>query len=387
MSKAHFATLTCYLAFIGLGISGTLLGPTFQSLTRKFEMPLEDAGIFTALQFGGVSVGVLLFGWILDRINARWMLSGGALLMGSGLLLISAAETLEAALIGAGMLGLGYGALDVAPNMVIVALNPKRASAALNLLNVFYGVGAVIGPQLVSWALNQQNFTLAFSGTAIFVLLLAVPFFFVSVQVSDGQGTSAAVRANIRWLALLPFFIMLFLQVGAEVGYSSWIFAQMNLAAAAPEGIAALATSLFWVGLTAGRLNASWLLRRISNAQMIVLTVTIMIAGVLLILIVPSVQAAGLVSAVIVGFGVGPLFPTVLAFATDRYPAARGTASGVLIAVGTLGGTLLPLLQGQVGGGRDGGMGVVLAAAVLLLSVGLWLLRADQRERLLVKNV
>ncbi|MCE7948615.1 MAG: MFS transporter [Chloroflexi bacterium CFX4] len=378
MSKARFATLTCYLAFVGLGISGTLLGPTFQSLTRKFEMPLENAGIFTALQFGGVSVGVLLFGWILDRINARWMLSGGALLMGSGLLLIGAAETLEAALIGAGMLGLGYGALDVAPNMVIVALNPKRASAALNLLNVFYGIGAVIGPQLVSWALRQENFTLAFSGTALFVLALAVPFAFVSVRVSDEQG--AGVRANIRWLALLPFFMMLFLQVGAEVGYSSWIFAQLNLAAAAPEDIAALATSLFWVGLTAGRLNASWLLRRISNGQMIVLTVTIMIAGVLLILVLPSAQAAGLLSAVIVGFGVGPLFPTVLAFATDRYPSARGTASGVLIAVGTLGGTLLPLLQGQVGGGRDGGMVVVLAAAALLLMVGLWLLRADRRE-------
>jgi len=55
--------------------------------------------------------------------------------------------------------------------------------------------------------------------------------------------------------------------------------------------------------------------------------------------------------------------------AGNVYPQARGTTSGVLMAVGTLGGALLPWIQGLLGGGRSGGMEMVLILAVAMIGI------------------
>jgi fucose permease len=363
-SRVRFATIACYVTFVSLGMSGTLLGPAFQSLTSRFEIPLESGGLFTMLQFLGVTIGVVIAGRLLDRFNARYLLSGGVILMGGGLLLIGAAEVLPIALGGALLLGLGYGTLDVSPNVVIATLNPTRASAALNLLNVFYGIGAVFGPQVLSFALARENFALAFNLIALFTLALAVPLFMVSLHVRAESG--GAVRGRIRWIALAPFAVLLFLYVGAEVGFSSWIFTQMTMVSLSVTATAALGASIFWAGLTAGRAIASLLLRWLSDEQLLLASVLLLSASVGMLLLFPTAEGVALISAFLAGVGCGPVFPTVIAIVNNRYPAARGTASGALIAVGTLGAAILPWMQGQVGAGQNGGMIMVLAVAVLM---------------------
>ena len=366
MKNARLITYACYAAFISLGMCGTLLGPTFQNLTQRFNIPLENAGIFTVFQFGGSTLGVVIVGRLLDRLNARYLLCGGVFLMGSGLLLLSNAPSLPVALFSALLLGLGYGTMDVSPNVVIASLNPDNASVALNALNVFFGIGAVIGPQLVNWALTQNNFTLAYTATAIFTLLLIIPFSMVSVHVTSGDRS--APRAAIRWSLLVPFAVLLFMYVGTEIGFSSWIFTQVTKVTLATAAVGTLSASIFFVGLTAGRMGASVILRWLTDQQLLFVSILLIGGGVALLLLVPGAEKAALLSAFVVGLGCGPVFPTVLATINNKYPESRGTASGVLMAIGTMGAVALPWLQGQVGGGQNGGMVVMLAAAILMLA-------------------
>ena len=72
-----------------------------------------------------VPLGVIVAGRLLDRVPARYLLCCGVFLMGGGLLLIGAAPTLIVAFLGTIVLGLGYGAIDVSPNVVVAALNPE----------------------------------------------------------------------------------------------------------------------------------------------------------------------------------------------------------------------------------------------------------------------
>ena len=366
MKSARLITYACYAAFISLGMCGTLLGPTFLNLTQRFNMPLEQAGIFTAFQFGGSTLGVIVVGRLLDRFNARYLLCGGVLLMGSGLLLLSSAPSLPVALFSALLLGLGYGTMDVSSNVVVASLNPDRASVALNALNVFYGLGAIIGPQLVNWALNLQNFTLAYTATAIFTLLLVIPFSRVSVHVHTGDRS--APRAAIRWVMLMPFAALLFMYVGTEIGYSSWIFTQVTKVTLATAAIGTLAASSFFVGLTFGRMGASLILRWLTDQQLLIGSILLIGLGVLLLLLVPGSEVVALFSAFVAGVGSGPVFPTALAMINNRNPESRGTASGVLMAIGTMGAVIVPWVQGQAGGGVNGGMIVILAASILMLA-------------------
>ncbi len=364
-------TYTCYAAFIALGMCATLLGPTFGNLTAAFKMPLENGGIFTSLQFLGATVGIVVGGRLLNRVNARYLIGGGLLLMGGGLLLLSVAQSLPVALIGTFFLGMGYGFLDVGPNMVVAALNPGREAAALNLLNVFFGFGAIIGPQLVNFALGQQNFRLSFILAAVFTLALVIPGWMASARIKSDSKS----QGSIQWLPLLPFAVLLFTYVGAEVGFSSWLVTQLTKVALSTAAIGTVATSIFWAGLTTGRALAGPMLRRLTDLQLLMLSVLILASGVCLMLAMPSVETVGLISAFVVGTGCGPIFPTGLGIFSSTYPGPRNAASGALIACASSGAVAFPWLQGKIGAGLNGGMILPLLLALVMLGMSAWIQR------------
>ena len=58
-----------------------------------------------------------------------------------------------AGLLSAGFfLGLANGGIDIGANALIVELNRERTASALNYLHVLFGVGALLGPLIVSAA-------------------------------------------------------------------------------------------------------------------------------------------------------------------------------------------------------------------------------------------
>lgn len=370
MNRNTLVTVASAAAFVGMGIAAAMLGPTFGALSERFQMPLENSGIFPGLQFLGASITVLLTGRLLDRVNVRYLLATGTLLLGSGLLILAFAPVLWLGLAGVLIVGLGYGILDVGINVTIAAINPERSGAALNTLNAFYGIGAIIGPQLVNFAFSQHNFTLAYIITGIIVLFLTVPFSRVSLHIHPQDTARQSV--SIRWILLLPFAILLFTYVGAEVGYSSWISTQVSKVVLVSEARATIPASIFWVGLTVSRALGNPVLRKITEKQLLIGSILIVGIGIIILLAAPTSENVALISAFLVGFGCGPIFPTALGIAGDVYPAMRGTASGVLIALGSVGGFVMPWLQGLVGGGNSGGMPVVLILTIIMFGVGLW---------------
>jgi fucose permease len=381
MSQARLATLACYVAFLVLGMC-TLIGTTYESLAARFEMPLANAAIFTSLQFFGATIATLVGGWLLDRMQARYVLCVGALLMGTGLLLLASASALTLALTGALLLGLGYGTLDVSPNVVVASLAADRAGSALNALNVFFSIGAIVGPQVVNFALRQQNFTLAYTVTGILALLLIAPFSRVTIRVS-GDKPSAA-RSAIRWTRLMPFAVFLFIYVGTEIGFSSWIFTQVTHVALASAAMGTIAASAFWAGMAVGRALSTVILRRIADEQLLAVASVVLGTGVFVLLVLPTIEVAAVISAFVVGFGCGPVFPSTLAIVNNRYPEARGTASGALMAIGTFGAVVVPWLQGQLGGGLNGGMILILGGSVGLFGLALVIQRQMRTEKMTV---
>ncbi|MEP7289431.1 MAG: MFS transporter, partial [Chloroflexota bacterium] len=135
MNRTQLASAACYASFLPLGISATLFGPTLPSLTQRYHVLLEDGGVFTSVQFFGALLSIIVAGRLLDRINARYLLIGGPLLLGSGLVLLGAATSLPLALLATLLFGIGFGVLDVSANYAIVQLHPVNSSAPLNLLN------------------------------------------------------------------------------------------------------------------------------------------------------------------------------------------------------------------------------------------------------------
>ncbi len=75
----------------------------------------------------------------------------------------------------------------------------------------------------------------------------------------------------------------------------------------------------------------------------------------------------------LLGFCLGPIFPTALAITTASFRRAPGTAASVVIALGSLGGTLLPWLQGVLMERVSPAASVLLVAAGMLAMLSLQL--------------
>jgi fucose permease len=367
MPSIRLWTAICFIAFAVTGVSINLLGSTLGSLSARYEFPLADAGIFTGLQAIGSTSSVLFFGWLLDRRDPRWVLCGGALLFGGGALLMGFAPTLPLALAGVLLMGVGFGGMLAGPNYLIAKLYGERGASALNALNVFYSLGAMLSAQLVAFALRQGNYSIAYLVAGVLMFALTIPFTTIRVQPEQEQRESGKAPVRVNYLGLIPFILLFFTYIGSEVGFGSWIFTQLSTAAGAVVETAALATSLFWAGQMFGRIAGTFILRRVEDVALLPLTIVVIGLGTALLLAFQTNINISILAAFIVGFGCGPVFPTTLGIVRKAYPTAHGTASGILIGLGNVGAIVLPWLQGQIGGGNSGGMQLILALAVVML--------------------
>lgn len=381
LQPVHLWTAICFVAFAVTGIGVNLLGSTLSNLSTQYGIALEDAGIFTALQAMGSTLAVLGFGWLMDRRDPRWVLCSATLIFGGGVILLGYAPSLPLGLTGALLLGIGFGGMLAGPNYVIAKLYAARGASALNALNVFYSLGAMASPQIVTFALRQEDFSLAYLIAGVLMLFLTFPFLTINLP-QRKQSEDQKTAASVNYLGLIPFILLFFSYIGSEVGFGTWIFTQVSTVALAPVEAAALATSVFWTGQMFGRIAGSIILRRMADETLLPLTITLIAFGVALLLTFQADVGTSTVAAFIVGFGCGPVFPTTLGIVRKAYPTAHGTASGILIGLGNVGAIVLPWLQGQIGGGRSGGMELIMVLSILMLLTAVYIQRVIKPQPL-----
>jgi fucose permease len=281
---------------------------------------------------------------------------------------------------------LGFGALDVGFNVMVATSYPERSVWALNLLNLFFGLGAVISPIIAS-------FTLRATGTAIpaiwagpVVFMIAWPL--LAWLLPHGHGAATAhvegeSRRSVYASALVWLFaFLLFLYVGVESGMNGWTAVYLTETSSLPLALAALGTSGFWVALTVGRLIGAGAGGRVLPWRLLLACVLASAVGGVLLVLGRSSLALSVTAILLIGVSYGPIFPTIIAIITADFPKAAGKAAALAMIFGGLGGMAIPWLQGVllVGWGPLAAAGLIAAANLGM--VGLYYAaRAAERRR------
>jgi fucose permease len=137
---------------------------------------------------------------------------------------------------------------------------------------------------------------------------------------------------------------------GLELGAGNWAFGYLVEARGQTELLAGYAVSGYWFGLTAGRFLLSPIVTRLGVTA--VGLMTICLTGVTLVTaltwLLPG-KAAAAAGLVLLGFFLGPIFPTAMALA-PRLTTARlvPTSIGIMNAGSVVGGSSLPWLAGAI---------------------------------------
>ncbi|MFC1463569.1 MAG: sugar MFS transporter [Candidatus Brachytrichaceae bacterium NZ_4S206] len=373
--------LGCY-AFVSLGVSAALLGPALPTLAAKANIGLDRVGLI----FVSMALGYLTSAPVINTLGARMgtrnMLVTSPLVVISSMALLALGAHLNVFFVATYLLGLGQSGTQVAYNAMFgMQQEGERASAVLNRLNAFFGVGALIGPLLVAVSYTLINeATLAFWIAAA----MALPLTLGALWVRDGlrhpssARTTSPVGGAARRLLASPaawgLCVVMGLYVGCEVAFSGWATEFTSRMTGVGTAQAAIVVSIFWSALALSRYFTHVIVSRISSVTLISLLFALAIAGLVVMLLAGQVSAAAWVGSFLVGAGFGPIYPTLIAVGIQRFPFAARMIASVLTSTGSIGALFLPALTGFVMSAPAlGAAGAwAMLAGLLALVIGLW---------------
>ncbi len=337
------------LSFLALGLVTAAIGPALPELASNTSSSLAVVGgLFTVL-FLGALIAQLLAGPLVDRFGERIPLVVGLILVGFGIFGVIGIRQVVPMLILGALLGLGHGTVDIGTNILVAETHPERRTSALNLLNLFFGLGAFLGPALSGLSLGLWGTALPILGLGgLLFLAMIIPVAVrekrqITLSPEDNAvAPSLVFRSPILWI----LGILLLVYVGAENGEGGWTTTYLERNAAMATASAALVTAGYWLALTAGRIVATFAGARIPSRPLLVSSIGVACLGGALLVLGTHDTVISIAGTLILGFGYGPIFPTTMAIATAIFRRGTGTAASIIIAMGSLGGMILPGVQG-----------------------------------------
>jgi fucose permease len=332
------------------GIVMAILGAILPSLFERIGFGAAAAGnLFLTMNFA-MLVTTLFFGPLVDRFGFKAVLAVSALLVAVAFFALSRAGSYGLILGAAVVLGLGGGGLNGGTNALTSDLHEgEKRGAALNVLGIFFGFGALSIPFLIGTlreALGVPRILALATFLSLVPFVVYVALRFPAAKHAQGFPIKAAARIARDPLLWLTAFI-LFFQSANEFTVGGWISTYLQKTFGVAPGPAALVLAGYWAAIMAGRLVSSRIVRAAGNEALILGSAVLALAAALLMALAPS-GAAAAVGAVVIGAGFAAIYPTTLAIVGTRFAAFTGTAFSVVIAVGLAGGMLAPWLAGRI---------------------------------------
>jgi FHS family glucose/mannose:H+ symporter-like MFS transporter len=348
-SRGLLFTSACAGIFM-FGIVIALLGTMFglPAVRARYDLGLGEQGnVFLALYFG-LFVSTTVAGPTLDRFGAKIVLVVSTALVTAALVGFILADSAASAGAAAVLLGLGGGGLNTSVNVLVSTMYDEQRAARLNLLGIFFGIGALVVPLVGATLTATFSIEQLLAAAAALAGACMMTYMLLRFPVAREAGGFALGDALsvIKHPGVLLFAVMLFFQSGNEASIAGWTSTY-----AGERGWGARAATWvlagYWAALIAGRMTAAQLLRSVPQRTVLIASGAGAIAGCVVLLGAATLPlvAAG---AILIGFSFGPVYPTALAMAGDRYQRFAGTVFGILFSIALIGGMTSPWAVGHL---------------------------------------
>jgi len=340
-------TAAYYLAFIGLGMVGAVVGPTLPGLAENTGSRLSEISYLFSSSSLGYLIGSVISGRMYDRISGHRLMALVLLALAVVVALVPVTPLLWVLMALMLLIGAFMGTVDVGGNTLLVWVHHPRSGPFMNGLHFSYGVGAFIAPiiiiqlMLVTGGISWPYWTLALIILPIALFVLRLP----SPTIQRVEDAAPSRQVNYLLVALLALFF--FLNVGAEISFGGWIYTYSLHLGLVEEAGAAYLTSLFWGTFTLGRLLGIPIAARVRPRWILLGNLVGMIFGLLIILLAPAPKTSIWIGTVLFGLSIASIFPTLISFAEHRM-ALSGKITSYFFVGASLGGMTIPWVIGQL---------------------------------------
>jgi fucose permease len=376
VTSRSFALLALnVLAFVSLGLPDGLLGVAWPSMRVTFGLPLEALGLLLAPFTTGYVVSSFAAGPLLARWNVGGLLAASCFATALALCGYASAGVWGLVIASAGLGGIGAGAIDTCVNAYVASQHGPRT---LNWMHAAYGIGAASGPLLMTSVLGaghpwQVGYGVVAAGQLALGATFAAsrsmwparPDTALGETAGEGMPIIGTLGLASTWLGVAAFFAY----TGLEAVAGVWAYSVLTETRGLSMERAGLGVSLFWTGLTVGRVLFGLGVDRSSLATWVRGALLLVVIGAGLVCASTAPYSA-VIGFVLLGLGAGPVFPSLMSDTQRRVGPGHATnAIGFQVAAAALGQASLPALVGYLA--RAHGLAIVapslLTAAIAVV--------------------
>ena len=352
-----FLLVVIYVAFIGLGLPDTILGAAWPLMRQDLNTPISAAGILSIIVSIGTIISSLLTPKFLRILGTGKLVAYSIALTAIASIGYGFAESFNILSLWAVPMGIGAGAVDVAMNnFAAVYLESKHT----NWLHASWGIGATLGPSLLSFSIMAGK---GWRGAyEIVAILLAVIFALILVSlplwkkleangptqtVSGPTKHSLSFREALRVPGMKLSFLTFFFYSALEISTGLWCGTYLTACGFKPE-TGALCVSLMFASVMIGRIISGFFAIKFTDHRLIYAGIFIVAAG-CLVLSLPLPLWMLPVCICLLGLGCAPVYPSLIHATPARFGEALSSrAISIQLAGSYVGSILMPPAFGLV---------------------------------------
>jgi FHS family glucose/mannose:H+ symporter-like MFS transporter len=371
-----------FYSYIVTGMAVLLPGAIMPYLLEEFNLGYDQGGLLLALKAIGNLAASILGGVVSDRIGRKPVLAFGALCFAISFAgkAITSSSTLLFILFF--IAGVGWGIMNSLVN-ALVSDTVEGKGSIMNLLHMFFAVGALIAPLIVGFLIKLD---LSWSYAEIILSMLSFILFFVFLfmPLQSGQRNKGDVNSaqnpfyNVRYYI---FAGLLFMYVGTESSINGWLTTYLSdvvvLKKVSPQDV----LSIFWVATIAGRLLSAHLSNFFSK-EILLLIYSLGGAIFFALFVLSSLELFVVLCVVMMGLFFAGVYPTTVANASSLIKGS-GTAAGIMLSLGGLGGAVVPYLNGLIAEhkGLYASMSVIIFFGLILIGIAITNIFIAKKEK------
>lgn len=385
MNDRRIALWINYAIIFSFAAVVTISSPLLMYIASTFSLSLSQAGILFTANFVGFVSLILMGGILADRYSKKTVLTASLTGISFSLFLFTLVPNIYLACVMMFLIGGFGGSIESVSNSIIIELYPDNATFYINLAQVFFGMGALLGPVTVGVMLGMGiSWQSCYFTLGIIFLVLTVAFASIKLPLlpSEERLSWTDFTYLVKDQKFLLICLCLFLYTGSEVGGWGWLstFVKQNLRFSAVKS--SLAVGVFWMSMIIGRFICTLLTRKVRIGYMVIMLSFLASIVTWMFGILSSNQYFIWLLVTLMGLTYSGIWPLLVSYGCAQFEKNKGTVSALLMGSGGIGASIIPLSMGVIAQLLDTSWAIITPALLLfLLGFIFWWLSVSRISR------